>query len=89
VKAWTQGSALAFRQQLRAELHAVGVFRGDTAGYWRRGIWVTALAAASWAGLVFAGDPLPCLAAGVAAYAGVQAATIAHEAGHGAIFISI
>jgi fatty acid desaturase len=86
MKTWTQESALGFKQRLRAELHAMGVFRGDTAGYWCRGIWVTALAISSWACLVFADSLLPYLAAVIAAaYVGVQASAIAHEAGHGAV----
>jgi fatty acid desaturase len=83
---WTQASALAFKYQLRTELHSIGVFRGDTAGYWRRGSWVTALTLCSWAGLLSVDNVALRLAAVLlAGYIGVQASAIAHEAGHGAV----
>jgi fatty acid desaturase len=85
-RAWTQAAALTFTHQLRAELHCVGVFRGDTVGYWRRGIGVTALTLCAWAGLfVVDGVVLRLAAALLAGYIGVQASAIAHEAGHGAV----
>lgn len=85
-KTWTQAAALDFKQQLRAELHAVGVFRGDRAGYWRRGICATVLALGAWAGLMVEDSVALRLAAALlAGYVGVQASAIAHEAGHGAV----
>lgn len=83
---WTQTAALTFKHQLRAELHSVGVFRGDTVGYWRRGIWVTVLMLCAVTGLTAADNMvLRMTAAILAGYIGVQASAIAHEAGHGAV----
>ena len=85
-QAWTQAAALAFTHQLRVELQGVGVFRGDTLGYWRRGMGTAALTLCAWAGLFVAdGVVLGLAAALLAGYAGVQASAIAHEAGHGAV----
>ena len=71
---------------LRVELRELGVFRGDRAGYIARSITVLTLTALAWWGFVAVDrETLRGLLAIMAGYAGVQAAAIGHEAGHGAV----
>ena len=83
---WTNEEAAHFIKKLRADLELAGVFRRDVAGYALRAGIVTLLSVATWVCLL--ADPgtfSRFLVVVLAGYTGVQAAAIAHEAGHGAV----
>lgn len=83
---WSAAEAHDFIRSLRTQLHEAGVFRGDALGYLRRGLVVVGLSVLTWFGfLLVAEDWMRWLVALLAGYTGVQAAAIAHEAGHGAV----
>jgi fatty acid desaturase len=85
-RAWSPAEAAAFMNDLRSQLRELGVFRGDKRGYIVRSVFVLAVAALAWLGFLWADAGATRLAIAVlAAYIGVQAAAIAHEAGHGAV----
>lgn len=83
---WSAAEAHDFMKSLRTQLHAAGVFSGDARGYVRRGLVIVGLSVLTWLGLLLVTeDWMRGLVALLAGYTGVQAAAIAHEAGHGAV----
>lgn len=76
----------AFINELRQQLLALDVFRGDKRGYILRSLWVLLVSGIAWLGFFNAATwPQRILMGLLSGYAGVQASAIAHEAGHGAV----
>lgn len=85
-RSWSAMEVAAFMAQLRDELQKAGVFRGDAAGYWMRGLWVLVVTACVWSIFIFVDTWVArVFVAILAGYIGVQASAVAHEAGHGAV----
>lgn len=83
---WTAPEAAAFVDSLRSDLRAAGVFRGDKPGYVVRACGVVAVTLLAWRwGFTVDGWMAQIAFGMLAGYAGVQAAALAHEAGHGAV----
>lgn len=85
-RVWSGAEVSAFMNELRHQLNTLEVFRGDKRGYILRSLWVVVASAIAWLGFLNAETWSQRLFLGLlSGYAGVQAAAIAHEAGHGAV----